>query len=157
MLGSSPSTPMCLTCGLHEDRCQYNSAYLSVDASFYRMDCYGQLALYVFASNNSAMQETSVNNNQSLDVTKTANIGVKCLCEFMSVLFGLGPGLPLYTLMDNRGSGAGTGISFYGLLTYLFILVSVKNNLKNRECVICLLTLSAQKQFSTYLFIYLFF
>uniref|UniRef100_M4AAQ8 Fibroblast activation protein, alpha n=1 Tax=Xiphophorus maculatus TaxID=8083 RepID=M4AAQ8_XIPMA len=49
MLGSSPSTPMCLTCGLHEDRCQYNSAYLSVDASFYRMDCYGQLALYVFA------------------------------------------------------------------------------------------------------------
>uniref|UniRef100_A0A096LYN6 Fibroblast activation protein, alpha n=1 Tax=Poecilia formosa TaxID=48698 RepID=A0A096LYN6_POEFO len=57
MLGSSPSTPMCLTCGLHEDRCQYNSAYLSYDASFYRMDCYG-------------------------------------------------PGLPLYTLMDNRGSGA---------------------------------------------------
>uniref|UniRef100_A0A3B3TG21 Fibroblast activation protein, alpha n=1 Tax=Poecilia latipinna TaxID=48699 RepID=A0A3B3TG21_9TELE len=55
MLGSSPSTPMCLTCGLHEDRCQYNSAYLSYDASFYRMDCYG-------------------------------------------------PGLPLYTLMDNRGS-----------------------------------------------------
>ncbi|XP_032423381.1 dipeptidyl peptidase 4 [Xiphophorus hellerii] len=62
MLGSSPSTPMCLTCGLHEDRCQYNSAYLSVDASFYRMDCYG-------------------------------------------------PGLPLYTLMDNRGSGAGTELS----------------------------------------------
>ncbi|XP_007546655.1 dipeptidyl peptidase 4 [Poecilia formosa] len=62
MLGSSPSTPMCLTCGLHEDRCQYNSAYLSYDASFYRMDCYG-------------------------------------------------PGLPLYTLMDNRGSGAGTELS----------------------------------------------
>uniref|UniRef100_A0A3P9NPW6 Fibroblast activation protein, alpha n=1 Tax=Poecilia reticulata TaxID=8081 RepID=A0A3P9NPW6_POERE len=62
MLGSSPSTPMCLTCGLHEDRCQYNSAYLSFDASFYRMDCYG-------------------------------------------------PGLPLYTLMDNRGSGAGTELS----------------------------------------------
>ncbi|XP_054887641.1 dipeptidyl peptidase 4 [Poeciliopsis prolifica] len=62
MLGSSPSTPMCLTCGLHEDRCQYNSAYLSVDASFYRMDCYG-------------------------------------------------PGLPLYTLMDNRASGAGTELS----------------------------------------------
>ncbi|KAM4731901.1 dipeptidyl peptidase 4 isoform 1-T2 [Anableps anableps] len=62
MLGSSPSIPICLTCGLHEDRCQYNSAYLSVDASFYRMDCYG-------------------------------------------------PGLPLYTLMDNRGSGAGTELS----------------------------------------------
>lgn len=62
MLGSSPSTPQCLTCNLQEDRCQYNSAYLSVDASFYRMDCYG-------------------------------------------------PGLPLYTLMDNRGSGAGKVLS----------------------------------------------
>ncbi|XP_047227582.1 dipeptidyl peptidase 4 isoform X1 [Girardinichthys multiradiatus] len=59
MLGSSPSAPQCLTCDLDKDRCQYNSAYLSVDASFYRMDCYG-------------------------------------------------PGLPLYTLMDNRDSGAGT-------------------------------------------------
>uniref|UniRef100_A0A8C6PS76 Fibroblast activation protein, alpha n=1 Tax=Nothobranchius furzeri TaxID=105023 RepID=A0A8C6PS76_NOTFU len=57
MIGGSSSAPQCLTCDLHEDRCQYNSAYLSVDASFYRMDCYG-------------------------------------------------PGLPLYTLMDNRGSGA---------------------------------------------------
>ncbi|XP_041856770.1 dipeptidyl peptidase 4 [Melanotaenia boesemani] len=57
MLGSSPSAPKCLSCDLYEDRCQYNSAYFSTDASFYRMDCYG-------------------------------------------------PGLPLYTLMDNRGSGA---------------------------------------------------
>ncbi|KAM9851207.1 dipeptidyl peptidase 4 [Aulostomus maculatus] len=57
MIGSSPSTPQCLTCNLHGDRCQYNSAYFSVDASYYRMDCYG-------------------------------------------------PGLPLYTLRDNRGPGA---------------------------------------------------
>ncbi|KAM6954882.1 dipeptidyl peptidase 4 [Lycodopsis pacificus] len=57
IIGSSPSAPQCLTCDLHEDRCQYNSAYFSFDASYYRMDCYG-------------------------------------------------PGLPLYTLMDNRGSGA---------------------------------------------------
>ncbi|XP_013856963.1 dipeptidyl peptidase 4 [Austrofundulus limnaeus] len=57
MIGSSPSAPQCLTCDLHEDRCQYNSAYLSNDASFYQMDCYG-------------------------------------------------PGLPLHTLVDNRGSGA---------------------------------------------------
>ncbi|KAI4806013.1 hypothetical protein KUCAC02_010605 [Chaenocephalus aceratus] len=47
----------CLSCGLHKDRCQYNSAYFSFDASFYRLDCYG-------------------------------------------------PGLPLYSLVDNRGSGA---------------------------------------------------
>ncbi|XP_049904675.1 dipeptidyl peptidase 4 [Epinephelus moara] len=56
-IGNSPSAPQCLTCDLHKDRCQYNSAYFSFDASFYRMDCYG-------------------------------------------------PGLPLYTLRDNRGSGA---------------------------------------------------
>ncbi|KAM8857220.1 dipeptidyl peptidase 4 [Synchiropus picturatus] len=57
MLGSSSSTPRCLTCDFSEDRCQYNSAYFSLHASFYRLDCYG-------------------------------------------------PGLPLYTLMDNRGAGA---------------------------------------------------
>uniref|UniRef100_A0A8C2WN83 Fibroblast activation protein, alpha n=1 Tax=Cyclopterus lumpus TaxID=8103 RepID=A0A8C2WN83_CYCLU len=53
----SPSAPQCLTCDLRKDRCQYNSAYFSSNASYYRMDCYG-------------------------------------------------PGLPIYTLMDNRGSGA---------------------------------------------------
>ncbi|XP_074515495.1 dipeptidyl peptidase 4 isoform X1 [Sebastes fasciatus] len=57
VIGSSPSAPQCLTCGLHEDRCQVTSAYFSTEASYYRMDCYG-------------------------------------------------PGLPLYTLRDNRGSGA---------------------------------------------------
>ncbi|XP_076025924.1 dipeptidyl peptidase 4 [Genypterus blacodes] len=55
--GSSTSAPVCLTCELNQDRCLYNSAYFSSNASFYRMDCYG-------------------------------------------------PGFPLYTLMDNRGSGA---------------------------------------------------
>ncbi|XP_036065608.1 dipeptidyl peptidase 4 isoform X1 [Oryzias melastigma] len=58
LIGSSHSDTQCLTCDLDEDsRCQYNSAYFSSDASFYRMDCYG-------------------------------------------------PGLPLYTLVDNRVSGA---------------------------------------------------
>lgn len=56
VLGSGPSAPQCLTCGLYKDRCQYNSAYFSADASYFRMDCYG-------------------------------------------------PGLPLITLRDNRGSG----------------------------------------------------
>uniref|UniRef100_A0A674F5B5 Fibroblast activation protein, alpha n=1 Tax=Salmo trutta TaxID=8032 RepID=A0A674F5B5_SALTR len=31
---------LCLTCGLYKDRCQYNSAYFSYNASYYRMDCY---------------------------------------------------------------------------------------------------------------------
>uniref|UniRef100_A0A4W6FYJ2 Fibroblast activation protein, alpha n=1 Tax=Lates calcarifer TaxID=8187 RepID=A0A4W6FYJ2_LATCA len=43
MIGSSPSAPQCLTCDLYKDRCQYNSGYFSFDASYYRMDCYGQL------------------------------------------------------------------------------------------------------------------
>uniref|UniRef100_A0A8C7V5U8 Fibroblast activation protein, alpha n=1 Tax=Oncorhynchus mykiss TaxID=8022 RepID=A0A8C7V5U8_ONCMY len=42
VIGSSHSAPQCLTCGLYKDRCQYNSAYFSYDASYYRMDCYGQ-------------------------------------------------------------------------------------------------------------------
>uniref|UniRef100_A0A3P8VVB8 Fibroblast activation protein, alpha n=1 Tax=Cynoglossus semilaevis TaxID=244447 RepID=A0A3P8VVB8_CYNSE len=53
-IGSSYSNMQCLTCDLYDDRCQYNSAYFSFNASFYRMDCYG-------------------------------------------------PGLPVYSLMDNRG------------------------------------------------------
>uniref|UniRef100_A0A4W6FXS5 Fibroblast activation protein, alpha n=1 Tax=Lates calcarifer TaxID=8187 RepID=A0A4W6FXS5_LATCA len=39
----NPSAPQCLTCDLYKDRCQYNSGYFSFDASYYRMDCYGQL------------------------------------------------------------------------------------------------------------------
>uniref|UniRef100_A0A8C7Z5Q6 Fibroblast activation protein, alpha n=1 Tax=Oryzias sinensis TaxID=183150 RepID=A0A8C7Z5Q6_9TELE len=42
LIGSSHSDTQCLTCDLNEDRCQHNSAYFSFDASFYRMDCYGQ-------------------------------------------------------------------------------------------------------------------
>ncbi|KAG7227530.1 hypothetical protein INR49_005345 [Caranx melampygus] len=57
MIGSRPFVRKCLTCDVDKDRCQYNSAYLSFDASYYRMDCFG-------------------------------------------------PGLPRYTLVDNRGSGA---------------------------------------------------
>uniref|UniRef100_A0A673D0C8 Dipeptidyl peptidase 4-like n=1 Tax=Sphaeramia orbicularis TaxID=375764 RepID=A0A673D0C8_9TELE len=50
-IGSSPSAPQCLTCELYEDRCQYNSGYFSFDASYYRMDCYGQLHIFVPTSN----------------------------------------------------------------------------------------------------------
>lgn len=42
LIGSGPSAPQCLTCDLNPDRCQYNSAYFSADASYYRMDCYGE-------------------------------------------------------------------------------------------------------------------
>ncbi|XP_023663741.1 dipeptidyl peptidase 4 isoform X1 [Paramormyrops kingsleyae] len=56
-IGGSHSAPECLTCDLQEDRCQYNSAYFSQDAAYYRLSCYG-------------------------------------------------PGLPLFTLRDNRGSGS---------------------------------------------------
>ncbi|XP_026866021.2 dipeptidyl peptidase 4 [Electrophorus electricus] len=52
---SGHTAPECLTCSLYEERCQFNSAYFSQNASYFRMDCYG-------------------------------------------------PGLPMFTLMDNRGS-----------------------------------------------------
>uniref|UniRef100_A0A6Q2WZC6 Uncharacterized protein n=1 Tax=Esox lucius TaxID=8010 RepID=A0A6Q2WZC6_ESOLU len=40
---NSHSAPQCLTCDLYKDRCQYNSAYFSYNASYYRLDCYGLL------------------------------------------------------------------------------------------------------------------
>uniref|UniRef100_A0A4W5R286 Dipeptidyl-peptidase 4 n=1 Tax=Hucho hucho TaxID=62062 RepID=A0A4W5R286_9TELE len=43
-LGATPPATQCLTCTLNEDRCQYNSAYFSHDASFFRMDCSGPSA-----------------------------------------------------------------------------------------------------------------
>uniref|UniRef100_A0A671YKD6 Fibroblast activation protein, alpha n=1 Tax=Sparus aurata TaxID=8175 RepID=A0A671YKD6_SPAAU len=62
MIGSSPSAPQCLTCSLNEDRCQYNSAYFSSDASYYRVDCYGQLPTRIFTlSIKSSVWEASVN------------------------------------------------------------------------------------------------
>uniref|UniRef100_A0A8C7USI9 Uncharacterized protein n=1 Tax=Oncorhynchus mykiss TaxID=8022 RepID=A0A8C7USI9_ONCMY len=51
-LGATPPTTQCLTCTLNEDRCQYNSAYFSHDASFFRMDCSGPgLPLYTLRDN----------------------------------------------------------------------------------------------------------
>uniref|UniRef100_A0A672IKT0 Dipeptidyl peptidase 4-like n=1 Tax=Salarias fasciatus TaxID=181472 RepID=A0A672IKT0_SALFA len=53
MIGSSPSATQCLTCDRNKDRCLYNSGYLSVDASYYRMDCYGPgLPLYTLMDRN---------------------------------------------------------------------------------------------------------
>ncbi|XP_019723748.1 dipeptidyl peptidase 4 [Hippocampus comes] len=40
-IGVVPSPRECLTCNDDKDRCQYNLAYFSTDASYYRMDCYG--------------------------------------------------------------------------------------------------------------------
>uniref|UniRef100_A0A6Q2WNR2 Uncharacterized protein n=1 Tax=Esox lucius TaxID=8010 RepID=A0A6Q2WNR2_ESOLU len=39
-LGASPSVPQCLTCSVDEDRCQYNSAYFSHNASFFLVCMY---------------------------------------------------------------------------------------------------------------------
>ncbi|XP_018597172.1 dipeptidyl peptidase 4 isoform X2 [Scleropages formosus] len=40
-IGKSHSAPRCLTCAVQEERCQYNFAYFSQDATYYRMGCYG--------------------------------------------------------------------------------------------------------------------
>ncbi|KAJ8255758.1 hypothetical protein COCON_G00196220 [Conger conger] len=68
--GGNHSTPVCLTCGLHGDRCQYNSAYLSADASYYRMDCYGPgLPLYTLRDNRNSGSEISVlQDNKDLEL-----------------------------------------------------------------------------------------
>uniref|UniRef100_A0A8C7CTN2 Fibroblast activation protein, alpha n=1 Tax=Oncorhynchus kisutch TaxID=8019 RepID=A0A8C7CTN2_ONCKI len=50
-LYNSHSAPQCLTCGLYKDRCQYNSAYFSYDASYYRMFSCNKLRSYFYISN----------------------------------------------------------------------------------------------------------
>ncbi|XP_069009657.1 dipeptidyl peptidase 4 [Embiotoca jacksoni] len=66
---SSPSAPECLTCNLYKDRCQYNSAYFSFDASYYRMDCYGPgLPLYTLMDNRGSGAELStLEDNKELE------------------------------------------------------------------------------------------
>ncbi|XP_068613063.1 dipeptidyl peptidase 4-like [Brachionichthys hirsutus] len=67
LIGGISSTPQCLTCNLNKDRCQYNSAYFSFDASYYRMDCYGPgFPLYTLMDNQDSGAELAVledNNN----------------------------------------------------------------------------------------------
>ncbi|XP_058478935.1 dipeptidyl peptidase 4 [Solea solea] len=69
MIGSSSSAPQCLTCDLHGDRCQYNSAYFSLDASYYRMDCYGPgLPLYTLMDNRGpGAQISTLEDNKNLE------------------------------------------------------------------------------------------
>ncbi|TMS06199.1 Prolyl endopeptidase FAP [Larimichthys crocea] len=69
MIGSTPSAPECLTCSVNKDRCQYNSAYLSFDASFFRMKCDGPgFPLYTLMDNRGPVQEISVlEDNKALE------------------------------------------------------------------------------------------
>uniref|UniRef100_A0A8C9TWU5 Dipeptidyl peptidase 4-like n=1 Tax=Scleropages formosus TaxID=113540 RepID=A0A8C9TWU5_SCLFO len=52
-IGKSHSAPRCLTCAVQEERCQYNFAYFSQDATYYRMGCYGALPLFSVSSEHS--------------------------------------------------------------------------------------------------------
>uniref|UniRef100_A0A8C8EVL2 Uncharacterized protein n=1 Tax=Oncorhynchus tshawytscha TaxID=74940 RepID=A0A8C8EVL2_ONCTS len=62
-LGATPPTTQCLTCTLNEDRCQYNSAYFSHNASFFRMDCSGPgLPLYTLRDNRDAEMQVLEDN-----------------------------------------------------------------------------------------------
>ncbi|XP_034042882.1 dipeptidyl peptidase 4 [Thalassophryne amazonica] len=69
MIGDSHSAPLCLTCDRYKDRCQYNSAYFSVNASYYRMDCYGPgLPLYAVIDNrDSAAEPVILEDNKELE------------------------------------------------------------------------------------------
>ncbi|XP_015214519.1 dipeptidyl peptidase 4 [Lepisosteus oculatus] len=58
-IGSTHSNPECLTCKQDEKRCQYNSAYFSKNAKYYRMDCYGP-GLPKFTLHNSSGKEIKV-------------------------------------------------------------------------------------------------
>ncbi|KAL7831512.1 hypothetical protein SRHO_G00310150 [Serrasalmus rhombeus] len=67
--GSTHSQPVCLTCTVNEDRCQYNSAYFSTEGTYYRMDCSGPgLPLYTLRDSRGAGSEIRVlEDNKNLD------------------------------------------------------------------------------------------
>ncbi|XP_053349065.1 dipeptidyl peptidase 4 [Clarias gariepinus] len=59
--GETHSPPVCLTCTLMEDRCKYNSAYFSKDATYYRLSCSGPgLPLYTLRDSRDAGSEIRV-------------------------------------------------------------------------------------------------
>uniref|UniRef100_A0A7N8WIN1 Fibroblast activation protein, alpha n=1 Tax=Mastacembelus armatus TaxID=205130 RepID=A0A7N8WIN1_9TELE len=67
MIGSSPSPHQCLTCDLYKDRCQYNSAYFSFNASFYRKDCYGPGLPLVTLMDNRGPELSILEDNSALE------------------------------------------------------------------------------------------
>ncbi|XP_062845354.1 dipeptidyl peptidase 4 [Trichomycterus rosablanca] len=59
--GADYSQPVCLTCTLMENRCNYNSASFSTDGTYYRMDCSGPgLPLYTLRDTRGAGSEVRV-------------------------------------------------------------------------------------------------
>ncbi|XP_029927063.1 dipeptidyl peptidase 4-like isoform X2 [Myripristis murdjan] len=60
----------CLTCNFKEEACQYNSAYFSHNASFYRMECQGPDIPYYVLMDNKEEKELRVlqNNSQFQDL-----------------------------------------------------------------------------------------
>ncbi|KAM4602130.1 dipeptidyl peptidase 4-like [Polymixia lowei] len=64
----TPQGSECLTCKLREGSCQYNSAYFSHSASFYRMDCYGPgIPYYSLRDNNKQTEVKVLENNKVFD------------------------------------------------------------------------------------------
>ncbi|KAG1945036.1 dipeptidyl peptidase 4 [Pimephales promelas] len=70
------SVPKCVTCSLYQDRCQYNSAYFSLNASYFRMDCYGPgLPLFILMDNREPVKEIQVlEDNKKLEKILTTEL-----------------------------------------------------------------------------------
>uniref|UniRef100_A0A3P8Z2Z7 Uncharacterized protein n=1 Tax=Esox lucius TaxID=8010 RepID=A0A3P8Z2Z7_ESOLU len=67
-LGASPSVPQCLTCSVDEDRCQYNSAYFSHNASFFLVCMYTGPGLPWYTLwDNQDVEFTVLENNMGLE------------------------------------------------------------------------------------------
>lgn len=72
----------CLTCSVNEERCQYNSALLSHNASFYLLSCRGQFLTFLLPF--------------SLHSTFKLRTVLICLPFYTT-----GPGIPYYSLVNN--------------------------------------------------------
>lgn len=118
------SAPQCLTCNLKPDRCQFSFAYFSSNASFYRVDCYGQLNAALKSSEAIDRVVGAEELQRSLwrhDVQSQEFCNLfSCFCLFLSMP---GPGLPLFTLMDKNGKGAFSKVFCFVCFkwTYMYI------------------------------------
>ncbi|XP_061926464.1 dipeptidyl peptidase 4-like [Entelurus aequoreus] len=69
-IGGQAWARQCLTCDFAQDRCQYNSAYFSVNASYYRLDCYGPgLPTYTLMDNRGpGAKMSTLEDNKELEI-----------------------------------------------------------------------------------------
>uniref|UniRef100_A0A3Q2Y6Q1 Fibroblast activation protein, alpha n=1 Tax=Hippocampus comes TaxID=109280 RepID=A0A3Q2Y6Q1_HIPCM len=86
-----PSPRECLTCNDDKDRCQYNLAYFSTDASYYRMDCYPGFPRFTLMDNRGPEENKEIENILQQFQMPTMKYGTFNIAGFLSYEMMLPP------------------------------------------------------------------